>query len=512
MKVVEVVVENSPLNTSTSRVSFKEFKEKESASSSPFFGSCLPSMPKIKSTHLSFYTGKVMAPTPLFIAPLNRIKCQGSSPFSSSSSSSLRESPLPPPQIEDDDDDDHSPIIKRRKLVRKSDLARPPSPDPLLDSSSKSTKQEVIEILSSPEKVILEAESPVEHEIMDFLNSAAEGDLVDCLNCSAEQAQSIISLRPLLTFNLWLETCENSVSRLIKKYRDILLDLGSVDSIIKLCEFTGKEIKKIMNGWQKYRVTGLKEDLHSIYEIFLTQPPCVNPKLTLKGYQLLGISWLVMLYDKRLGGILADEMGLGKTAQVICFLGTLLESGRSNGPHLIVVPSSTLDNWMREIKQWCPNLNAIAYSGAQPERAALQYDIMENASLHIVVTTYTICTGNSDDRRFLRSRGFKTLILDEGHMIKNGDSQRAKHLRNLKISFKLLITGTPLQNNLMELLSLLTFIMPNIFEPARESFEAIFDLKKASNQKLDDEVSKRRLDHAGKILSPFVLRRKKDDV
>ena len=125
-------------------------------------------------------------------------------------------------------------------------------------------------------------------------------------------------------------------------------------------------------------------------------------------------------------------------------------------------------------------------------------------------------------RRFLRSTKCKSLFLDEGHMIKNDSSNRTKHLKNLDISFIILITGTPLQNNLMELLydfcffilissSLLTFIMPDIFNPAYETFVSIFDLKN-SNNRLEDEVSKRRVERAGKIMNPFVLRRRKEDV
>jgi SWI/SNF-related matrix-associated actin-dependent regulator 1 of chromatin subfamily A len=225
---------------------------------------------------------------------------------------------------------------------------------------------------------------------------------------------------------------------------------------------------------------------------------------------------------------LADEMGLGKTAQVVSFLGTLFER-KIFGPHLIVVPSSTLDNWMREIRMWCPALTAIAYTGSQAERRSLQYDILGNENLNIIVTTYNIATGNGEEyvlilfanhfshfftlssRKFLRSTRCRTLFLDEGHMIKNDNSARTKHLKKLGIEFKILITGTPLQNNLMELLSLLTFIMPDVFAPAYDTFSAIFDLKN-SNNRLEDEVSKRRLERASKIMNPFVLRRRKDDV
>lgn len=204
------------------------------------------------------------------------------------------------------------------------------------------------------------------------------------------------------------------------------------------------------------------------------------------------------------------KWGLGKTAQVVSFLGVLKSRG-ARGLHLIVVPASTLDNWLREINQWCPSLSAILYNGSLVERRDLQYDINDDKDLDIVVTTYSIATGNSEDRKFLRSKKFKTLFLDEGHMIKNGDSQRAKHLKFFKIPFKLLMTGTPLQNNLSELLSLLTFIMPDIFEPAKKKFSAIFDIR-ANNSKLEDEMTKRRLDYASRIMTPFILRRKKDEV
>lgn len=89
-------------------------------------------------------------------------------------------------------------------------------------------------------------------------------------------------------------------------------------------------------------------------------------------------------------------MGLGKTAQVVSFLGALNER-KEEGPHLIIVPSSTLDNWMREIKMWCPTLEAIAYTGSLAERRSLQYDIKGIVDLNIIVTTYNIATGNSEE-------------------------------------------------------------------------------------------------------------------
>ncbi|KAJ3372791.1 ATP-dependent helicase smarcad1 [Kappamyces sp. JEL0680] len=477
-----------------------------------------PKVPSIKSGKLSYWNPKPASPLPVFIPPKSNKVILDESPEATSPDVVEVVNGLPVVQSPDE----VSPVLKRRKLVRKADLARELSPDPItvpsttlaVPSPVKEDSQEVVVLddESGPASPLgnEEEESLVDLEICAFLNTAPEVDLIDCLQCTKEQATELCSARPLNTFSEWKQTCSPPVLRLIHKYKIILQDLGSVDGIIKHCDFTGKEIKRVMDGWEKYTKSGLKEDLYSRYECIAKQPAIVCQDFALKHYQLVGVSWMLMLFEKRLGGILADEMGLGKTAQVIAFLGTLLERGYCSGPHLIIVPSSTLDNWMREIGQWCPTLKAIAYTGTMQERIALQYDIQDAEELHVVVTTYTIATGNAEDRRFLRGCRFQTLFLDEGHMIKNGESQRAKHLRNLKIPFKLLITGTPMQNNLMELLSLLTFIMPELFEPARASFEAIFDLKPSNNQ-LEDDVSRRRLDHAGKIMAPFVLRRRKDD-
>ncbi|KAI8920544.1 SNF2 family N-terminal domain-containing protein [Entophlyctis helioformis] len=235
-----------------------------------------------------------------------------------------------------------------------------------------------------------------------------------------------------------------------------------------------------------------------VFKCLTRQPKTINKTLTLKQYQLVGVSWLTVLFEKQLGGILADEMGLGKTAQVITFLANLLLKG-VKGPHLIIVPSSTLENWLREFKRWCPALRVRSYTGSQAERRELQMHLEDDTSYNVLVTTYNLATGSPDDRQFLKRIHIQSLILDEGHMVKNIESNRYKHLMALKSPFRLLLTGTPLQNNLLELLALLTFVMPKMFV-------------KMAGTSDETALSRERIERAKKIMAPFVLRRRKDQV
>jgi SWI/SNF-related matrix-associated actin-dependent regulator 1 of chromatin subfamily A len=345
-----------------------------------------------------------------------------------------------------------------------------------------------------------------ELEGLRFINTADHSELVTSIKCTAAQADFLIEKRPFTDFEM-IENEQSALYRLLYKYVLALQNFGSVDEIIHHCDRVGKDIKRVMDQWNAIQ-SGTA--VTPKYPVLTTQPDIINSDFQLKQYQLTGISWMLMLHEMKLGGILADEMGLGKSAQVISFLALLNQKKKQKS--LIIVPSSTLDNWMREIEMWCPTLQAIAYTGSQRERRELQYDIAGDDELDIVLTTYNQATGNSEDRRFLRSLKCSILILDEGHMIKNGDSQRAKHLKGFNAPFKMLITGTPIQNNLMELLSLLIFINPELFAPAESSFAAIFDKTNTAQEGLEGDVAKRRIERATKILTPFVLRRKKDEV
>jgi SWI/SNF-related matrix-associated actin-dependent regulator 1 of chromatin subfamily A len=198
-------------------------------------------------------------------------------------------------------------------------------------------------------------------------------------------------------------------------------------------------------------------------------------------------------------------MGLGKTAQIIAFMASLKERG-DKGPHLIVVPASLVDNWARELSTWCPNLTFEVYRGNQTERHQMRYSILARRSdLNVLLCTYNTAVSTKDDRVLLRKMKFKSIILDEGHFIKNQKSMRFKHLMSIKAPFRLIVTGTPLQNDLSELYALLKFVLPEHFQSA-EVIE-LFNSKPS-----DKEEEENRLQLSRKILRPFILQRTKQMV
>lgn len=236
----------------------------------------------------------------------------------------------------------------------------------------------------------------------------------------------------------------------------------------------------------------------------------------LKAYQIKGVKWLISLWQNGLNGILADQMGLGKTIQTIGFLAHLKGKGL-DGPYMVIAPLSTLSNWVNEISRFAPSMKAIIYHGDRKQRNEIRLKYMPKAigpNFPIIVTSYEVAM--NDSRRWLRHYKWKYVVVDEGHRLKNANCKLLRELKLLPIENKLLLTGTPLQNNLAELWSLLNFILPDIFSSHQE-FESWFDLSgRCSNEALKEEMEeKRRVQVVAKlhaILRPFLLRRMKSDV
>ncbi|KAK9365875.1 SNF2 family N-terminal domain-containing protein [Lipomyces kononenkoae] len=235
----------------------------------------------------------------------------------------------------------------------------------------------------------------------------------------------------------------------------------------------------------------------------------------LKDYQLAGVEWLISLYENGLNGILADEMGLGKTLQTIAFLAFLREKG-SFGPFLIVAPLSTLTNWVSEIERFTPSIPALLYHGTPEERADMRDRILFkkiSEKYPLVVTSYNIVM---NDRNLLRKLQWKYIIIDEGHRIKNMNCKLIKELKSYDSANRLLLTGTPLQNNLAELWSLLNFLLPDIFHDL-ELFQSWFDFSALERENgpqeiIDEESRSNIVSNLHAILKPFLLRRLKSDV
>ncbi|KAH7573618.1 hypothetical protein JRO89_XS03G0181300 [Xanthoceras sorbifolium] len=231
----------------------------------------------------------------------------------------------------------------------------------------------------------------------------------------------------------------------------------------------------------------------------LTQPSCIQGKM--RDYQLAGLNWLIRLYENGINGILADEMGLGKTLQTISLLGYLHEFRGITGPHMVVAPKSTLGNWMNEIRRFCPILRAVKFLGNPEERRHIREDLLVAGKFDVCVTSFEMAI---KEKSALRRFSWRYIIIDEAHRIKNENSLLSKTMRLYSTNFRLLITGTPLQNNLHELWSLLNFLLPEIFSSA-ETFDEWFQISGDNDQQ---EV----VQQLHKVLRPFLLRRLKSDV
>ncbi|KAL4003237.1 SNF2 N-terminal domain family protein [Acanthocheilonema viteae] len=228
----------------------------------------------------------------------------------------------------------------------------------------------------------------------------------------------------------------------------------------------------------------------------------------LREYQMVGLDWLVTLYDNGLNGILADEMGLGKTIQTIALLAHLACKEYIWGPHLIIVPTSVILNWEMEFKKWCPAFKLLTYFGNQKERAEKRKGWSKTNAFHICITSYKIVT---QDIRSFKHKTWQYFILDEAQNIKNFKSQRWQTLLNIRARRRLLLTGTPLQNSLMELWSLMHFLMPAIFA-SHNDFKDWFSNPLNDMMEGNTEWNTPLIQRLHKVLRPFILRRLKSDV
>ncbi|XP_047310658.1 protein PHOTOPERIOD-INDEPENDENT EARLY FLOWERING 1 [Impatiens glandulifera] len=231
-------------------------------------------------------------------------------------------------------------------------------------------------------------------------------------------------------------------------------------------------------------------------------------KYPLREYQHIGLDWLVTMYMKRLNGILADEMGLGKTIMTIALLAHLACEKGIWGPHLIVVPTSVMLNWETEFLKWCPAFKILTYFGSAKERKFKRQGWMKLNSFHVCITTYRLVI---QDSKIFKRKKWKYLILDEAHLIKNWKSQRWQTLLNFNSKRRILLTGTPLQNDLMELWSLMHFLMPHVFQSHQE-FKDWFCNPISGMVEGQEKINKEVIDRLHNVLRPFILRRMKRDV
>ena len=231
----------------------------------------------------------------------------------------------------------------------------------------------------------------------------------------------------------------------------------------------------------------------------------------LKEYQIKGLEWMVSLHNNNLNGILADEMGLGKTIQTIALITYLMEKKGVMGPYLVIVPLSTLSNWMLEFSRWAPSLTTLSYKGSPNQRRAVQHQI-RSGRFNVLVTTYEYVIR---EKAILSKLRWKYMIIDEGHRMKNHNNKLTTTINTCYYTaHRILLTGTPLQNKLPELWALLNFLLPSIFK-ACDTFEQWFNAPFAitgEKVELNEEETILIIRRLHKVLRPFLLRRLKKDV
>jgi SWI/SNF-related matrix-associated actin-dependent regulator of chromatin subfamily A containing DEAD/H box 1 len=393
---------------------------------------------------------------------------------------------------------------------------------------------------------VSEGDNKAETRLLRWFNACTAADLADTANIKRDIAAHFIAQQPFRSVAA-IEKVDDPNRKppkgrggkkepigvkIADKVAEMLDAYAAVDVLVAKCGDMAKPLAKEMQAWGVNTAgagageldlatipspghdsgigTPTEDDRRGSY---FGQPKLMNEEFKLKDYQIVGMNWLNLLYTHCSGCILADDMGLGKTYQVIAFLTHLFETGEP-GPHLVVVPSATFENWLMEFKRFAPVLTVEPYYSTVPgEREIMRYNLEETRdNVNVVVTTYAIAKAK-DDAPWLRQFGFTCTIFDEGHVLKNADSLVTKSLARIGSKFRVLLTGTPLQNNLRELISLLAFMMPDLFKSKKEQLRAIFEHNvKALDENQEALLSAQRIARARSMLTPFILRRKKDMV
>jgi superfamily II DNA or RNA helicase len=271
--------------------------------------------------------------------------------------------------------------------------------------------------------------------------------------------------------------------------------LSAYDEYLAGVYFEDVSRSEMSDRIKKFRALDFAEEVETS-----EQPRTIRNGELMK-YQISGVNWLKYNYHKQHNAILADEMGLGKTVQIVALLADLIKDAPRVWPFLVVVPNSTVPNWRREIKKWAPDLRVVTYHGGkQAQDLAFRFELFPRGSAtikaHIVVMSYEAAQDPATKTRF-NSVHFAGLIVDEGHRLKNDENMLYAALTAMKIPYRVLLTGTPLQNNKRELFNLLQFLNP-----------------KLDAATLDEEYGELTADNIPKLhdtIRPYFLRRTKAD-
>lgn len=337
--------------------------------------------------------------------------------------------------------------------------------------------------------------------LLALIRDNPEGMTPKALEASDAKGHLLLDLddgRMIAVPNRWLQTLLKGLTELYDPalhLRDgrLALPMGRA-ALLEALERMAPEQAIDWQGDQSIRALGTR--LAAIED----QPPAPTPKGLrgeLRPYQQVGVSWLQYLARSGLGGVLADDMGLGKTLQVIVHLLLEKESGRAQAPSLIVVPTSLLFNWEREIERFAPGLSVLRLHG--PQRHAIT---KAASACDVVLTTYGLLVRDID---VLAQRRWHLVVLDEAQAVKNPRAQAARAVRRLVAQQRLSLTGTPLENHLGELWAQFDFVAPGLLGNA-----AAF--KRVYRRPIEQGQDEQRLQTLRERVAPFILRRTKQAI
>ncbi|XDG07008.1 hypothetical protein ABKA04_006623 [Annulohypoxylon sp. FPYF3050] len=449
-----------------------------------------------------------------------------------------RREPTPTPiTIPSDSEQDINPAIKKSKLKSAKDITSESTP--VKSKKRKAKKQLEREVESEPE-IISDNEDEGYEEDDATEPSAQEANVLNYLNtCTVEalgrmigsgpNAKVMVAARPFKNIGAAQKVSRADKGKSKKKTRTVAIGEDIVDrltswmeaceaatAVINECEKRGNDINLSMSKWSVNKNGMARNDEEGLVDLPIKEKPrLMDEAMKLKSYQLVGLNWMQLLHSKGYSGILADDMGLGKTCQVISFVAHLVGSKRKKGtrapwPNLIVVPPSTYENWISEFEKFAPEVRLITYSGKSRREIRPQ----DARDYHVILTTYPQVERQPEDLKFLRKVNPYAAIFDEGHRLKNAQNLIYRQMMQVPTEWRLIMTGTPVQNNLGELLTVLRFLEPTLFEETSfETLSTIFETKVTSKDVLNfAALASERVDRARAVMSPFILQRRKEDV
>lgn len=326
---------------------------------------------------------------------------------------------------------------------------------------------------------------------IDFLEMSFETDL------SPDEMNGIIeAMRMRRAFYRtadggFISLAHNKKSELLKLMERLDFDISDISSGAKIIP------KHHMLYLEHSSDINADESIKTYMEEVRAKEPVIPAELSdvLRPYQKEGIKWLAQLSEMGMGGILADDMGLGKTLQVLAYIHGI----KPDKPVIIVTPSTLVYNWQREIERFIPDASSLLITGAKETRKELINTVGE---YEFIITSYPLLRR---DIALYRNIEFSYCFIDEAQYIKNYKTMNAVSVKKIRASHKFAITGTPIENSLMELWSIFDFVMPGYLKGSRE-FRERFEIP--AMREGDAGVS----DTLRSMIRPFVMRRMKDDV